>query len=143
METKIYIEKYSNGGSVRIKDVYNALETLPAGRFIVTISKYKKKRSLSQNAYYHAIVVPAVRMGLIDMGFDADKLDNESTHELLKAKFLKEDLGNEHGEFVTRIKSTTELSTTDFMNYVDDINRWSIEFLGFSIPEPNTQAEMF
>lgn len=140
--TTIYIEIQANA-SQRLESVYEALRGLPVGRFVVTISKYKKKRSLSQQGYYFKVIIPAVRQGLIDRGFEADKLDNEATHELLKTKFLKEDLPNEHGEFVTIVKSTTNLSTVDFMAYVEDIYRWSSDFLSVVIPEPNTQQQMF
>lgn len=142
-EQKFYLEKYPDGTWRNFQGLLDALGGLRSGRWVATITRYKKKRSLSQNAYYYGCVIPLVRQGLIDMGFEADKLNNEATHELLKAKFLKEDLGNEQGEFVTVIKSTTQLSTVDFMEYIEQIYQWSSEFLGIVIAAPGEQSEMF
>lgn len=139
----MFIELFANGEALRLDKVYNALGSLSPGRYEVSISKYKKKRSLSQQGYYFKVVVPAVRDGLIDMGFSPDKLDHEATHELLKAKFLKEDIPNEQGEFVTIIKSTTTLSTIEYTQFLEQIWQWASEFLGIHIPEPNEQTNMF
>ena len=143
METKVFIEIFERGEPLRLDKVYNALGSLSPGRYEVKISKYKKRRSLSQQGYYFKVVVPAVRDGLIDMGFSPDKLDHEATHELLKAKFLKEDIPNEQGEFVTIIKSTTTLSTYEYTQFLEQIWQWAIEFLGIHIASPGEQSEMF
>jgi hypothetical protein len=79
-----------------------------------------------------------VRQGLIDQGFDNFRND-ESVHELLKYRFLKVDESNPDGLFVERIKSTTELSTSQFMDYIAEIQRWASEFLNVYIPEPNEE----
>lgn len=61
-------------------------------------------------------------------------------HQILKIKFLKVDepVGND-GLFISRIKSTTELSTMDFMEYIQQVTIWAGEFFGITIPEPNEQ----
>jgi len=50
-------------------------------------------------------------------------------------------LGDE-GEFITRIKSTTELSTSEFMDFIADIQRWSAELFGVVIPDPGQQIHL-
>jgi hypothetical protein len=63
---------------------------------------------------------------------------------LLRTKFLSAPLLlNDSGEFIEHIKSTTELSTIDFSNYISDICSWVYEMFNVNIPEPNTQIELF
>lgn len=124
------------------KAIRNAIDELYNGRWVVSIAKYKKKRSNSQNAYYHGCIIPAVMDGLVDMGFDKSELNKEVVHEMLKQKFLKKDIANEQGEFVTITQSTASLSTIDFMSYIDDIQKWGAVFLSINIPDPETQSEI-
>jgi hypothetical protein len=65
-------------------------------------------------------------------------MTNESTHDLIKLKFLKEVLfvNEETGEVIERIKSTTELSTSQFMDLLAEINNFTFEYFGVSLPSP-------
>lgn len=123
--------------------LYEALKQLPEGRWVVTIAKAKKKRSNNQNSYYHGCVINEVRQGLIGMGFEQHLLDHDTIHEMLKAKFLRKDIYNEHGEFVEIVQSTANLSTIEFMDFIAYIQRWAAEFLGITILDPNQQSELF
>jgi len=106
----------------------------------IVVTKHKAKRSLSQNAFYHACVVPVLQQGLKDIGHNYSLT---TVHEMMKAKFLREDiLLNEHGEYITRIKSTTELNKEQFGEYIEQISVWSIEYLNTVIPAPNTQTSL-
>lgn len=115
-------------------------------RLILRVKQYRKSRSSKQNAYYHGFVLPYVADGLVNMGFERSLLSGDNVHHLLRDKFLKVDIavseGDHSGEFVTMVKSTTDLSTTEFSNYIDEIQRWASEFLGVYIPDPNEQAEI-
>ena len=122
--------------------MFNELNGIVKGRWLVTITKYKKSRSLNQNNFYHGCVVPAVKDGLVDMGFDKYLMDNETVHEFLKSKFLKQDVGVESGEFITITKSTAKLSTTEFIDYIAEIQAWSSTFLNIYIPDPGEQSEL-
>lgn len=105
----------------------------------ICIRKKKKYRSFLQNRYYWGLVIPVVRASLHDVGVE---FGNQTTHEMLKLRFLKEDLHVRDGEFISRIKSTKELSTSEFMDYIAQIQRWASEFLGCVIPDPGEQACM-
>lgn len=111
--------------------------------FQITIDKRFKKRSNQQSSYYYGCCVPAVLDGLVNNGYPKSELTLDVVHEFLKGKFLLTELVSEQtGEVISRVKSTTELSTTDFALYIDDIQRWAAEFLGIVIPNPNEQSEM-
>lgn len=107
-------------------------------RVELTISKAKKERSNQQNRYYWGCVIPILRNSLKDLG---NVFTPEQVHDLLKYKFLKEDVHIKEGEFIEKVKSSTELSTSEFMDYIDEIQKWSAEFFGVVIPDPNEQIE--
>jgi hypothetical protein len=62
----------------------------------------------------------------------------QEAHEFLKGRFLfREVVNQELGEVIKLSKSTTELSTIEWEEYMDSIRAFSTEFLGIQIPLPN------
>ncbi len=108
----------------------------------ITLDRKIKKRSLSQNAYYRGAVIPSVIDALVDNGYPRSELSNEVVHELLKGKFLQKEVVSDQGEILKVTKSTTELSTVEFLTYIDDIVRWCASVLSYVIPEPNSQSTL-
>ena len=112
------------------------------GRESVTIiaSDTKPKRSTPANRYYWSVVVELIYLALKDTGWEVNR---EGTHELLRVRFLSEDkpIGND-GEFVTRVKSTTELDSVAFGTYIERCKQFAAEYLNTVIPEPNEQLTL-
>lgn len=112
------------------------------GRESVTIiaSDTKPKRSSPANRYYWSVVVELIYLALKDTGWEVNR---EGTHELLRVRFLSEDkpIGND-GEFVTRVKSTTELDSVEFGTYIERCKQFAAEYLNTVIPEPNEQLTL-
>lgn len=108
-----------------------------AGKEIeVTIQKKKRSRSSEQNRYYWGVVVEMIRMGIKDLG---DEADAEQVHEFLKDRFLpsRERIDEITGELIYRLPaSTTALSTIQFSEYVEKCCQFAAEYLGVSIPMP-------
>jgi hypothetical protein len=103
----------------------------------IEVKKFKSTRSLMQNAYYHGVVVAMVNDRLRDLGHE---IDRQLTHEFLKNRFLYELLVDETTAELIRVpKSTTQLSKTDFMAYLEEIKRFAAETLDIYIPDPNEQ----
>jgi len=90
----------------------------------VVLRAPRKDRSNQQNNYYHGVVVMmlAKELGMTAM----------ETHDALKIKFL-----SRTDKKLLTVKSTTQLSTKEFMEYTEAIQRWAAEFLNISIPNPN------
>lgn len=114
---------------------------LPDGSYSVRFTP-RKIRSLPQNAYYHAIMVPMVKEGLRGAGYDEVKTNNDA-HEVLKVLFLKREIVNkETGQLITTIPgSSADLSTVEFKDYMERIAQWAAEFLGVYIPPPGMQLK--
>lgn len=116
--------------------------SLSDGRYIVRI-KNTKHRSLPQNAYYHGVIVPMVKDGLIFMGFNEVKT-NEDAHEVMKHLFLKEKIKSEQtGDEIIIPGSTAKLTTLEFETYLEEIRQWAASYLGIAIGLPNEQLEFF
>jgi len=108
----------------------------------IIIRKKRKRRSLSQNAYLFSTVYPYIQDGIKESwGYPLSK---DEVHSLMKQYFCYKEIVNPTTGEVTKIPDhTSELSTTDFMLYITQLQEFAKEFLGVTIPEPNTQQEMF
>ena len=126
-----------NGTLIRnVNLIKDAIQTFEGRQIILKIDKAKQKRSTQQNRFYYGVIIPIVQNCLKEAGH---VMTNESTHDLIKLKFLKETLfvNETTGEVIERIKSTTELSTSQFMDLLAEINNFTFEYFGVSLPSPN------
>lgn len=137
-ETFIYID--SNGTITNPAALRKAFNLKP-GKYKVTI-KRAGKRTLSQNGYYWAAVLPAVCDGLKDLGHDLSIME---VHEWLKGKFNYQEVVNKStGEYERIPVSTTRLTTLEFSEeYLEKIIQFAAEFLNVVIPPPGKQSEIW
>jgi RNA-binding protein YhbY len=124
------------------KEELNTLFTsLKDGKYLVRVSSYSR-RSLRQNAYYHGVVVPLVRQGLVDAGYD-QVTENEEAHEIIKHIFLKREIRSElNDDAITIAGSTAQLTTQKFNDFLGQVIRWAAEYLNVVIPDPNSAYAM-
>lgn len=121
------------------KTFEEGLSLLPDGNYTVIVEKRKKKRSNNQNAYYW-LTVAMIRDRLIDLGHD---VDSETTHEMLKGRLLYSEMIDENsGEIIKIPRSTKKLGTSEFMDYIEDVKRFSAEVLDLVLPDPEDQLEI-
>lgn len=116
--------------------ITEAIQSFEGKDVIVKIEKAKRKRSNPQNAYMWSCIIPIMRNALKDAGYT---MTNEAVHDLLKLRFLKETIivNEDTGECIERVKSTTELSTSQMMDYFSEITQFAAEYFSVVIPEPN------
>ncbi len=106
-------------------------------RVEVVISKLNKRKSNEQNRYLWGVVYPCALRGFQDAGHSG--LDLNDIHEYFKGQYLskgKEIANPKTGETITVSKTTTILSTTEMMEYIEEIARFCAEFLNTIIPDP-------
>lgn len=92
----------------------------------------KKDRSNNQNRYYWGVVVNELSE---HTGFTPDEV-----HEILKHKFLWKVLFVKAKSGTDKVlvgKSTAQLTTAEFENFMRDVRQWASIELGVWIPEPN------
>ena len=128
-----------NGELVNKYSVKKAFD-LPDGNYELKIVK-RNRRSLLQNSYYWAAVVPLVHEGLRDMGNDVSL---QETHDFLKARFNYKEIVNQvTGEVLNVPLSTTELNKEQFGIYIERITQFAAEYLNVTIPAPNSQMALY
>ena len=99
------------------------------GKEVIVEVKLKKKfRSDPQNDYYWRVVVKAFSGVFNKAGLSLTK---DQTHDILKTKFLLVK------DPYPRIKSTTELTTIEFNDYILQLQEWAARDFQCYIPDPN------
>ena len=136
-----FIIHISNGSITNKKLVKNQFDSLKDGSYLVTI-KSKRNRSISQNKFWWGVLIPLVKQGLNEAGYN-DVRTNENAHEVIKAIFLKKHICNADGVALEISGSTTDLTTVEHMELVANVQQWAIEFLNCYIPSPNEELILF
>jgi hypothetical protein len=114
-------------GLERREDFAALIARLEGTEIDLRLSKHRNARSISQNAYYWAVVIPLLAE---HCGYE-----DEEMHAALKWRFLQKHDG---GPLPT-VKSTASLSTAEFTDYIERVRMLAAE-MGCSIPGPG-QAE--
>ena len=94
----------------------------------VVIRLPRKDRTNQENRYYFGVVVKLISE---HTGFSVDEV-----HEFLKLKFLSKIIVMA-GEDVKIPRSSTELSTVEWEQWMTEIREWAAMVLGLYIPLPN------
>ncbi len=87
------------------------------------IQRYRKTRTLKQNAYYWGAIIPILAE---HFGYE-----DEEMHEALKWIFLKKRLAP-----IPTVISTTTLNTAQFIDYIERIKRWATINYNIVLPDP-------
>lgn len=95
----------------------------------VKFSKPTSTRSLNQNRYYWSVV----------LGIIADSTGNttEDLHLVIKDMFLPRKFLKLGTREIEARKTTTELTPTEFEQYLERVRAWAAQELGINIPLPS------
>ena len=111
-------------------------------RVWVVVEKYYSKRSLKQNNLLHVYFSEIAK----ETGMQLEQIK-----DALKMKFLTVALTTKDGEIVAdkesgevmeRVRGTSELTVTEFMEFTDNVRIWAMEFLGIYLPLPEEQVKL-
>lgn len=127
------------GKIVNALDARTVFSKLKDGHYVVKITA-QRQRSLSQNAYFHGVVLPIVYEGLRDAGFD-DVADEEDAKEVVKNLFARKWIPNGDGLGIETVQPTHKMTTVEFSQFIDKIIKWGAEFLNIQIPYPNERLK--
>lgn len=103
----------------------------PGKQLMIRIDKRGSRRSNPQNRYYFGCVIEEVRLGLLNIGYELSK---DEVHFFLKDRFNPIEIPNKEGEILKVPGSTTQMTKSDFSEYIERIARWSAEYLSIVIP---------
>lgn len=120
--------------------VLNAIKYFNDKDVVITFSKPKKSRSNSQNNFYWGVVLPLVQKGLLDATGELRSNDNIH-YKILLPLFAptNEIVNTDTGECIIERLTSSEMTTTQFCEYIMEVQKWGAEFLGIDIPNPNEE----
>lgn len=128
---KVKNGKFDFGDRIQ-KKLNEYLINFEGKEFFVDIEKITSKRSDEQNNYYWGVVIPLSAQEL--------SLSHEMTHELFKIEFNKKTIKVEHplnGQILRFVGgSTTKMSITSFVEYIERIRHYMAENYNLIIPDP-------
>jgi hypothetical protein len=120
--------------------VLNAIKSFNDKDVVITFTKPKKNRSNNQNRYYWGLVLPLIQNGLLDATGELRSYDNIH-YKILLPLFAptNEIINKDTGECIVERLTSSDLTTTQFCEYILEIQKWAAEFLGIDIPSPNEE----
>lgn len=106
-------------------------------KLTLSLENYKRTRSLPQNNLLHLYIGEIAK----DTGEDSARIK-----EMLKMMFgVKEEMrdrdghevyNEQTGEAISVWKSTSEYTTDEMAEFIDNVQKWSSDFLGLILPDP-------
>ncbi len=104
------------------------------------ICKHRPRRSDRQNRYYWPCFVKPFGDYLREHG--NKHFNDEMAHEVLKRMFLEASaINDETGEAYTYVRSTTDLNTSEFNEYLDKCASFLAIDCGFIVADPSDYHE--
>ena len=96
------------------------------GTYEITVKKWRKKRSLDQNALYWVWLQVIAK----DLGYDTEEL-----HTSFKSMFL-----TDRSKKIPLVRSTTALNTLEFIQYLKKVEKEADE-LGIILPHSESHID--
>lgn len=134
--------KFQNGKLVlNNKDLFLwDLENYKGKEIELIIRGIKDTRSNRMNRYYWGVIMKALTDHFNNMQTFDKKIDAETTHNLMKDRFLGTEIYHfPSGDQQRILESSKELTNEQFISYFENIIAWSAEILGLIIPKPNEE----
>ncbi len=91
----------------------------------LVLRRHREQRSSEQNRYYWGVVVALIAE---HCGYEP-----EEAHEALKIKFLR----SHEATALPSVRSTADLNTAEFAEFVDQCRRFAAAYLNLNIPDPS------
>ena len=138
------IQTRIEGGKFKMntKAIKKAIEAFEGKQVDLIFKRRYKPRSLPQNAFYWGVIIPFFANLFLEE-WNEIKSPTE-VHEILKAACNYQELVNEAtGETIRIPKSTTDLSTGEWLEYEKKIEQLSLDFFNTPLPVPNEQTELW
>ena len=124
--------------SLQIKE---ALKPLEGKRIFFKMGIARKIRSLDQNKYYWAAIIPITQQSIKEQW--GEFIDKQQAHEFLKTYNNSIEKITEESDGNIRIpKSTHDMTTTAFMEYIEKCSQFLYNNFNAIVPPPNSQAEI-
>jgi hypothetical protein len=139
MPTPFTILNKTEDGKVNGTAIRKFFDGLKPGRYELS-AKRLNKRSLQQNAYLHAVLIPEFRKALNEVGYNEVKT-NEQAKLIMKSMFLTRSVEGAPGSKpVHYVQDTHDLTKEEMSTLIDEVIQFAAENLNYVIPYPNEQT---
>jgi hypothetical protein len=109
------------------------------GMHRISVCKHRRRRTDRQNRYYWPCFVQPFAEQLQAQG---EAISDDDAHEILKTRFLRKSVIDlKTGEAFEYVRSTTELNTAEFNQYLDQCAAFLADYFNLQIPEPSIYRE--
>ena len=105
------------------------LLTLEGQRVVTETKKFRKNRTDAQNKYWWGVVIDILSK---EIGFEPEEI-----HDYIKRRFLP--VRSEKFD-ISSGKSTARLTTLEFVDLIERVQRWAAIDLHCFIPDPNEEV---
>lgn len=138
------ISSVVNGNLKRNRNlITSAIKSFEGKDIEVTLQLKRKSRSNNQNSYYWGVVLPLVQDGLKEATGEVRDINSIHYQILLPLLSVNREIVNtETGQVISEKLTSSEMTTTEFMEYVISIQQWAAEFLNINIPDPNQELTL-
>lgn len=135
MSKKFTIINVNEAGEITNRNNLKELFTLKKGRYMVEVSG-ADKRSLQQNKYIHAVLIPEFRKALNSVGYGEVKTD-EQAKLVMKSMFLTREFPSETGgKPVHFVQDTSALTKEEMGVLIEEVIAFAAENMNYQIPFP-------
>lgn len=113
----------------------------PGVKLKITVEHYFPQRSPNQNRTWHWWADLLAE----HIGMDVDHLKQAVKYKFLKRPVLDNkgnELCDEYGVVEMYVPSTADLDKAEFVAFMDDFWRWSLEFHGYELPLPDSNMKI-
>ena len=112
------------------------LDTLPKGRYKITIEKFHRKATHLQFSYLYGVVYPLFMMAANNMGYEFTSIDELDLW--CKQQWANKPIMNrESGEVVNIPQTKSAFVTIDEMAYCNTLRDYCSEYFNVFIPDPD------
>lgn len=132
----------SEDGKVNGATINKFYDGLKPGKYELSAKKLNK-RSLPQNSYIHAVLIPEFRKALNEVGYGEVKT-NEQAKMIMKSMFLTRSVEGAPGSKpVHYVQDTHDLTKEEMGVLIDEVIRFAATEMNYQIPYPGEKLMLW
>lgn len=118
---------YTAGTKGNLSDIGETLSKLRDGEYVIEVVRNRPIKSLSQSRYLFGYVYKEMA---IVAGHSAEEL-----HEMMKYKFLSQNIEMKNGVWSTFIGSTKNMDSAQMTLFINQVKQWAEKYLNIKFAE--------
>lgn len=143
MARQISINTRIEGGKLKRNNrlIKHAIQEFEGKEIEIIFKRKYKQRSLQQNRFYFGVILEFFQQLFLDAWGEIKS--KEEIHEILKFTCnYEEKINPVTGEIIRIAKSTTELTTSGWMDYELQLKQFAMDYFNAVLPEPDSQTTL-